>query len=620
MNFLSLKKPHSFFLVVGFLAGMSFLILTPPFQVPDEINHFYREWHISSGHFFATKQDNRLGGYMPRSLIEAVNLDAGLRFNFFARTTFSNTSEQLRRKLNDNTPIFVDFPNTSLYTPLSYLPQALSIAIFKFLGFRPILILMLTRLTMLFLWLFIVYKVIKMLPIFKWFFVLSALLPMSSFVNMSVSADVITNMIGFLWIGFVFKYAFSENKIEKKNLITLLLLAICLATAKYVYTPLVLLILIIPIRKFTEIKFLKGYWLLSLFIFVPFVFAFVGSKYATKINIPYAAYNPTYVSNSELAPGVDFNKQIEFLKENPQKIFTVVYEGFLKTYELVQDSYIGTLGWLDVRIPKNTIYLGYLLLFCSLLYENCQARLKIKLWQRFLMLLTGVFVMFLIYLSQYISWVPVGNPHTYGVQGRYFITVLPIVFLSSVFIPSNQKLLLYFSMGAIVFVLLSSIKCLYNRYYFIPKKFKEVICDAETIYFDGVYNELCFRTNNPEIIATNGITFSSEKARSGNHSSKTSSDAKYGATFRLMNLTEGDTLKTEVWCFGEGGKLWVTSNEDKVYLLKNNFSETDAKGWKRLALDLVITKNMASHLVNIYVESDQICFFDDFKFSVQTPR
>ena len=33
-------KPHYFFLIVGFIFGTLFLVLTFPFQVPDEVNHF----------------------------------------------------------------------------------------------------------------------------------------------------------------------------------------------------------------------------------------------------------------------------------------------------------------------------------------------------------------------------------------------------------------------------------------------------------------------------------------------------------------------------------------------------------------------------------------------------
>jgi len=609
-------KPQNFFLVVGLIFGLSFLVLTPPFQTPDEVNHFYRAWHIASGHLFPTKENNRLGGYMPKSLIEAVNLNSNIKFDYFSRTSFSKTSEQLRRKLVDKTPEFIDFPNTALYFPISYFPQAVSIAIFKFLGFRPIAILMLSRLMMLALWLFVVFRVIKILPIFKWFFVFSALLPMSSFENMSVSADVVTNILGFLWIGNIFKCAFGENKLYRKDVFVLLFIAICLACAKYVYTPLVLLVLIIPLKKIPELRFFKKYQLVGLIIIIPFLFALAGSNYASKINIPYAAYNQTYVGNAELPPGADINKQIAYLKAKPIKLYDVVYEGYFKTYDLVQDSYIGMLGWLDVKIPETIVYLGYLLLFFSLLYENAKARSKIKYWQRAVMFFTGILVMYLIYLSQYLSWVPVGNEYTYGTQGRYFITVLPLVFLGLVFMPVNQKLLLNFSIGASILILLVSVKCLYVRYYYFPPKYSEINCDAEYIYYDSILTDLCFETDKPNIIATNGISVSTEKARSGYRSSKTNKENQYGATFRLFNLNEGDTLTAEVWRLGKDGRLWVTSNDTKTFLMQNNPAETDVKGWEKLVLTLPITKQMDHRAINIFVESQQLCYFDDFKFTI----
>ena len=280
-----MPKPQTFFLIVGFIFGLSFLILTPPFQVPDEPNHFYRAWQIASVQLFPTKQDNRLGGFMPKSLIKAVNAHLDIKGNPYVKTSFKNIREQLQIKLDDKTTEFVDFPNTALYTPISYLPQAVVIAVFKFLGFSPVWILYFTRLAMLFLWLLVMYKVIEMLPIFKWFFTFSALLPMCVFINMSVSADVVTNLLGFLWIGNIFKFAFGDKSLRKQQMISLFLLGILIASAKYVYTPIVFLVLLIPTSKLPNARFFKSFGLHTCVISIAFIMAFLGSRYASKTYI-----------------------------------------------------------------------------------------------------------------------------------------------------------------------------------------------------------------------------------------------------------------------------------------------------------------------------------------------
>ena len=618
-------KPHTFFLLVGLISGLTFLVLTPPFQTPDEVNHFYRAYDMAQGNLLATKQDNRLGGFMPKSLIEAVNKNFDIRFEPYLRTSYKNISDQLRIKLTDTTKEFVDFPNTALYSPISYLPQAVFITIFKFLGFRPIMLLMLTRLMMLFLWLITVYNVIKMLPFFKWFFCFCALLPMSVFVNMSVSADVVTNILGFLWIGNVFSFAFSERKILAKNLIQLLVIALLFASAKYVYTPIVCLIFLIPIHKFPKIVFLDTRFKQFLFpvalVFVSLIVAFLGSRYATSITLSNANYNPSYVVASGIPTGVDMKAQITFLKSQPKKLLNVVSGGVAQIYLALQDSYIGTLGWLDVRIPESLIYLGYLSLFFILLFDNAAARFKIKFWQRMLMFLVGSLVFYLICFSQYLSWVPVGGSYSYGMQGRYFIIVMPLIFLGLIPTYLNQRLLLYFSLLASVLLLASSAKCLYNRYFFIPSKQTEITCNFESSFLDTYSGEICCKTNHSNMIATRTTKILDEKVHSGKYACRLDRKNPRGAIFRLYNYVAGDTITSEVWTYGSGASLWFALNEyNDFHVSETNAVETDAKGWKKLKLTFVVDKKMENFIIKTYVESTETSYFDDFKITVHSAK
>jgi len=49
--------PEKVFLIVGILFGTLFLLITPPFQVPDEPNHFSRAFHVSELCLLAQKLD-----------------------------------------------------------------------------------------------------------------------------------------------------------------------------------------------------------------------------------------------------------------------------------------------------------------------------------------------------------------------------------------------------------------------------------------------------------------------------------------------------------------------------------------------------------------------------------
>jgi uncharacterized membrane protein len=607
-------KPQYFYLLVSLVFGTLFIILTPAFQVPDEVNHFYRSYHIAEGNFATVKADNRLGGYMPKSMIKAIQLHLDIKGSPYKKTSFRNIKEQLDQPIEDLTPDFIDFPNTALYTPLSYAPQALVIAIMKALGVRsPFLLLYGGRFFMLLLWITTVFYTIKNIPIFKWVFAVIALLPMSVFINMSISADVVTNILGFLWLGHVFKLAYNESRMTTKDIILLFVTAILLASSKYVYAPAVFLVFLIPFSKYDSWSHRK-YWLLNTsLVLIALIVAFLGSSYASSLYISNAAYNPAHVAGLDIPIGADINGQMTYLSKNPEKIITVVFKAFIATFPMLKNTYIGVLGWLDVRIPMLFIYFGYVAILLVILYENAFNKFRLTYQHRLILLGVGISLMFLVYLSQYLSWAGVATEYCGSIQGRYFITTLPLIFLGFIFIALKHRFLLPLSLIMCIVVLASATQSLYYRYFSYSKKHLEISCDLDTTWKDEYIGEIYYKTNVPEVMLFAGATQSNEKFRSGSYSSKVTKQNPYGATLRLYNLDEGDTLKTEVWYFGEGGSLWITCAKHNLFNAQNNVTETDANGWKKISSSQLIDKKIADAEIGIFVESQNLCYFDDLK-------
>ena len=64
-----LDKPIKFFIFTALIFGSLYALIVPPFQVPDEFNHFYRSWQITEGGITAIRtSDNRVGAELPTSL------------------------------------------------------------------------------------------------------------------------------------------------------------------------------------------------------------------------------------------------------------------------------------------------------------------------------------------------------------------------------------------------------------------------------------------------------------------------------------------------------------------------------------------------------------------------
>src|SRR4051812_39190254 len=79
--YLQKVKPQHFFLLVAIPFGLLFIIINPPFQVPDEPHHFYKAWQISEGQFISLKNNQRVGGYIPKSIEHIATLFSYMTYN-----------------------------------------------------------------------------------------------------------------------------------------------------------------------------------------------------------------------------------------------------------------------------------------------------------------------------------------------------------------------------------------------------------------------------------------------------------------------------------------------------------------------------------------------------------
>ena len=76
------------------------ICITPPFQVPDEVNHFYRAYQIADGHWKAEQHTQRLGGQIPRSLIKVAEPFLDLRWQMNRKTSYETIKRQWSIPLN----------------------------------------------------------------------------------------------------------------------------------------------------------------------------------------------------------------------------------------------------------------------------------------------------------------------------------------------------------------------------------------------------------------------------------------------------------------------------------------------------------------------------------------
>jgi len=94
---------------------------------------------VSEGVFVAKKKGDRLCGDIPVSLKKFVSYYQQMPCNRYDKINIQYLKETAEIKLNPNEKIFVDFPNTAMYSPVSYIPQATAVFVLRLLKVKPYL-------------------------------------------------------------------------------------------------------------------------------------------------------------------------------------------------------------------------------------------------------------------------------------------------------------------------------------------------------------------------------------------------------------------------------------------------------------------------------------------------
>jgi uncharacterized membrane protein len=456
-----------FFLLTAFFAGLVLVFIIPPFQSPDENNHFYRAYQVSEGQLMGESLNgNRLGGDLPASLYQFDLKFRPIRYHYDEKTNLRTFLQEHKRKLNSEERIFVDFPNTAYYAPFAYLPQALGIFLGRQFGLSPIKLLYLGRIFGLFTWIWLVWLGLKFLPFWKRTFVLLALLPASLSLHSSLSADIVTNGICFFLLGYFLHFIAGEvNKFTFKNFILIFLLTAIVALNKVVYFPIILLLFTIPKERFafesSKMKVAIGGLAGIIFLLVAWFFFLKGTF------ISYDNYDAVWRDDVQLNPGVDPMGQIDFIIQNPIQFFRIVIDSHISYFQASTAHYFGKFGW-----EKN--YLPVLILILLAIQTNFSAArelvppLKNKKLLIFALFIAGFAMMALFTTIMYMQWSPVGNPEIFNLGGRYYFSIFPLFFLVFSLISPLKKaaLSIYFFFPVTIISLMSLFWEVLNRYYY----------------------------------------------------------------------------------------------------------------------------------------------------------
>ena len=106
---------------------------------------------------------------------------------------------------------------------------------------------------------------------------------------------------------------------------------------------------------------------------------------------------------------------------------------FINTLIVYGGDYISVLigsalGWLRIKLPWFVIDGFIIIMALSMLNkkdDKYQIKASVKFWALLLFLGSSVLIMY----SMFTGHTPIGNPTIEGVQGRYFIPLIPLLYL-----------------------------------------------------------------------------------------------------------------------------------------------------------------------------------------------
>lgn len=427
---LSHVSPARFFALIAALFGVVLVFITPPFQSPDEYNHFFRAFQVSEGHWYPEKQNNnRLGGNLPHSLDSLKIIFLPLKGNYAAKTSLSAVQQALSLPLDEADRRFLDFPNTAIYAPTAYIPQAIGIAFARYFTGRCLVLFYAARLANLLFWTALLWAALQRMPFQRQSMAFLALLPASLAIAASCNADVLTNGLAFYAIA-VFCAALTPGAVlrplaNRPREGVAMGIVVLMALQKLILAPMALLAGLSALESTAHWKtaFRRSFYPLLLALAVAFWWGWTAQNWF----VPYDRYEPAVRDVQTLNPGVDPSAQLACVLKHPFVFTETVVVSFFRAAPSMAAHFVGKFGWEKNYLPGWMICLLWAGLAALVFSEKNRLSPAQRLWAAGIVLVCIA----LWAVTMYALWCPVGARALDNWQGRYFVPLSPLVILAT---------------------------------------------------------------------------------------------------------------------------------------------------------------------------------------------
>jgi len=400
--------PGGFF-VLAVLTGWLLAALLPLGQAADEGAHAIRADALSRGQLLAHREGSGGGFTTAATLLDLASVTPEKQVQTRAER---DAAEAMRW---GGASRFIALGTIATYFPAVYVPSALAIAVARAAGGTPAQAFRAGRRINVLAFALLGTAALAVAQRGRALIAAVLLLPMSLGLAASLSGDA-------MLIGCAALAAACATRGRPGDWWFSLGLLTVLGLTKLPYAPL-LLVPLIAGRPRVVVR------LMSVVVAGGLMLGWAGFNQAQMIGTA----NRTSIEAGPLSPGpprrFDLSAQIEVLRADPTRAVTLV------AHALAQDVWtrrqlIGVLGWLHIVLP-NWVYATWttVLAFAilALLTEAGPTAGPAMAMQLGAALLGMALSVWAIVLAQYLAWTPVGAAEIEGLQGRYYLPLLPFL-------------------------------------------------------------------------------------------------------------------------------------------------------------------------------------------------
>jgi len=415
-------RPALIFIIASLLVGPAIIAFNPPLRGPDESAHFLRAFGISHGDFIPRTADasGRRGLFLPAELhgqfahfdrFREMRPADGLTWRELFRAYFDGRSTAS----GGLDPVFTPYEGSEGYSPVPYIPYAVVAGIADVLGSDFLIMIYSMRIAGLLAWTVIAAYAIGIAPCLRWMFFCVAMLPGALYQRTVISADGAVLSTTLLVVALCMQAAGKSASGAAER-------AFWMTVSSLTKPPQLVLLLLEGLHEKTRFRPLLMVAAPGIVLSLSWVLAVDADVGAWRLrgdnNVPSAEFDPRH--------------RLLFLLDHPLKFASNIITSLDYSGELWRQL-IGVFGWLDVPM-RSFVYPMVTVLLVLTLFDELGLGRRARLRVSIVSAMTMVSYCLAVCAIFFITLTPSDADRIHGLQGRYFLILLPLLalFLSAI--------------------------------------------------------------------------------------------------------------------------------------------------------------------------------------------